>query len=144
MRLYSSAMGGAWLLAASSTAAQPALTAAEPPAIVDPGTGPRALPPPRWQVLYPEAPSPYRNNAMRIAGIVLTSLAGTLALAGVIATSIDLGSPHGNGMLMMALGVPLFASSTVPAGIGIPLWVVGGSPPKTSPWVGPGGFRLAF
>jgi hypothetical protein len=142
MRFYSTSIGGALLLATYTTAAQPALTAPEPPAIVSPGTGLQALPAPGWQALPVEVPSPYRNNAMRIAGIVLTSLASAMVLAGSIVTGLDL--HHGNGLATMAAGVPLFVTSTVPASIGIPLWVVGASPPKAAPSVGLGSLRLTF
>jgi hypothetical protein len=92
-----------------------------------------------------EAPPPkHRNEAMRISGIVLTSLGAATLVAGLV---MGLGPGFGNcgdigcnsnwiGLLM------LIPASTIPAGIGIPLWVVGGQSPRRGaagvpPWAVP-------
>lgn len=92
------------------------------------------------------APLPkYRNNDMRVAGIVLTSLASATLLAGITVTAVDLAKPLSpysdvsyKGMATVLVGLPLMAGSTVLAGIGIPLWKLGAAPPRAVPSVGVG------
>ncbi|APR78471.1 Hypothetical protein A7982_03818 [Minicystis rosea] len=104
---------------------------------------------------YPYGEQPkYRNNGMRVAGIVLTSFASALMAAGLITMAIDLGGGSGEwrGLVTLVLGVPLMGGSTIFAGIGIPLWMVGGRPPEgaapptsaASLGIGPGGLALRF
>ena len=63
--------------------------------------------------------------AMRISGILLTSIAGATLVGGVTLVGLVAGSPHSNPDIVVAVGVPMLAASTVVAAIGIPLWVVG-------------------
>ena len=108
---------------------------------------------------YPQGELPkYRNNAMRIAGIVLTSFASALMASGLAAMAIDLSGGNGGGdtsskgLVSLLIGVPLMGGSTIFAGIGIPLWMVGGRPPEGAPpptqapsvGLGPGGLSLRF
>ena len=98
----------------------------------------------------------YRNNGMRIAGIVLTSVASAMLVAGLTAMAIDLsGGPLSDPdfkVLTVWVGAPLMLGSTVVAGVGIPLWVVGARPPEGAPpptsapsvAIGPGGLSLRF
>lgn len=99
---------------------------------------------------------PPTGTSMWIAGIVLTSLGSVTLLGGVAAIGV-FSRAEGNGSLgSVLLGVPLVCTSTVPAGIGIPLWAVGASRvghahpdlPVTVPTVAPTGngavLRWAF
>lgn len=81
----------------------------------------------------------YRNNAMRIAGIVLTSVASAALFSGVAFASIV----HGADVTLI-IAMPLIGASTVLAGIGIPLWVVGGRPGAPAVSIGPGSVRITF
>jgi len=125
---------GVALLAASPAAAQPGATPLPPSATAQPS----------GVVPYPKAPPLYRSNAMRITGIVLTSLASSCLLGGAILMSVDLGG-GGSGAATIGGAAPLMVFSSIFAGIGIPLWVVGALPrPGAGVSAAPGGIRLAF
>jgi hypothetical protein len=99
-------------------------------------------PPPLATVPVP-APK-YRNNGMRIAGITLTAVGAAVLASGIAFIALDQSKPVGSncghpgpcdggdgvGVVTWFLGVPLVALSTVFAGVGIPLWVVGAQRPK--------------
>jgi hypothetical protein len=82
-----------------------------------------------------DVPKRHHNKSMRVAGIFLTSV-GSLALAtgGVLVgvdqaqggATDDMGNSIGGLGTMGFAGVGLMAGSALFAGIGVPLWVVGG------------------
>ncbi len=80
---------------------------------------------------------------MRIVGIVLTSLGSALLVGGVATTGWIVGSPRNSPLAVYLLGVPLMASSTVFAGVGIPLWVQGARA-ATAPTLAPTGNGAAL
>jgi hypothetical protein len=77
-----------------------------------------------------EPPSPYRSPGMRIAGIVLTSIASAILTAGLVGGTV-FSFGHGE-----AVNVVFFASGaggSLPlAAAGIPLWVLGARPRHTA------------
>ena len=118
MRPYA-ILAGAILFATSTSAAQ---SSPSPPstALTPPSTAPM---PPR-----------HRNKRMMISGIVFTSLASATLLSGL---GVIIGFETGCGGSFCGLGTvligfPLMAGSTLFAGIGIPLWVIGAQAPATA------------
>jgi hypothetical protein len=118
------AAAGAVLLTASAAAAQ----TAPPPAVPAPLLAQELPPPP--------APPRYRSNSMRIAGIVLTSIGSAALVSGVAVIAADLsGGGEFAGIVSVYFGLPLVGLSTILAGVGVSLWVVGARPPKPGPGV---------
>jgi hypothetical protein len=77
-------------------------------------------------------PSKHRNEAMRISGIVLTSLGAATLVAGVgltVAPGVGRCGELGCDSTWAGL-LLLIPASTILAGVGIPLWVVGGQSPR--------------
>lgn len=87
-------------------------------------------PPSREPRLSPHIPQGYRNDRMRVAGIVLTSLASVTLVTGVVlfATGGSAGDGYNTGALVGLVALP--PASVLFAAVGIPLWVVGALPPK--------------
>lgn len=119
MRRYA-ILAGALFFATSTSSAQsspsPSATAVTPPS-----TAPM---PPR-----------HRNKSMMISGIVLTSLASATLLSGlgvIIAFQTGCGGSFCD-LATALIGFPLMAGSTLFAGIGVPLWVIGAQAPATAP-----------
>lgn len=118
MRPYA-ILAGALFFATSTSSAQsspsPSATAVTPPS-----TAPM---PPR-----------HRNKSMMISGIVFTSLASATLLGGLgviiyyQTKCSDICGALGTGLI----GLPLAAGSTLFAGIGVPLWVIGAQAPATA------------
>ncbi|APR82686.1 Hypothetical protein A7982_08035 [Minicystis rosea] len=79
---------------------------------------------------------------MRIAGIVLTSVASALLLSGIICQAA---LPNSGGVSLV-VSLSQIGTSTVIAAIGVPLWVSGAKPPEIAPGVsiGPASLRIAF
>ncbi|APR78470.1 Hypothetical protein A7982_03817 [Minicystis rosea] len=131
---------------APSASQQPAPPA--PPLTRAPGSTwqqPMPLPP-----AYAASAPRYRDNGMRIAGIVLTSVASAMLIAGLTVMALDLsGGPLSDpdfNVLTVWVGAPLMLGSTVVAGVGVPLWVVGARPPASAPslMLHPGRLSLRF
>jgi hypothetical protein len=80
----------------------------------------------------PDPPPRYRNNAMRIAGIVLTSIASAMVVGAAIGVGVDLATSRSQyaGLRGLIIGGAALGGSGVFAGVGIPLWVVGARPPE--------------
>ena len=74
------------------------------------------------------------SMAMRIAGIVLTSLGSACLVAGL---ALEGAVAHSSGAAAGLAGVPPVAVSTLFAGIGVPLWVAGGPEHPVAPAVSP-------
>lgn len=79
---------------------------------------------------------------MRIAGIVLTSIASAALVSGIVCQAT---LPNSGGVSLV-ISVPQIGLSTVIAAVGVPLWVVGAKPPEVAPAVsiGPGSLRITF
>jgi hypothetical protein len=73
-----------------------------------------------------EAPDRSRALGMRGVGIALTSIGGAVLVGGLALITLVVAEPRSNADIVVVGGVPLIAVSTLFAGIGIPLWVVGG------------------
>jgi hypothetical protein len=100
------------------------------------GARPRAL-----TVREVTPPGPHRNNAMRIAGIVLTAMASATAIAGIgVLTTGFTGHFQDEGaVLPIMVGSSLIGGSAALAAAGVSLGVVGGTPaPQTVPAVSAG------
>lgn len=78
-----------------------------------------------------ESPSPYRSPGMRIAGIVLTSIASAILAAGIVGGAATTGG-HGEAVNLVFF-ISGAAGSVPIAAVGIPLWVVGARPRETAP-----------
>ena len=78
---------------------------------------------------------------MRIAGIVLTSVASAMLVSGLLSKAII--PPNGTDLI---ISLPQIGLSTIIAAIGVPLWVSGAKPPAVAPAVsiGPGSLRITF
>lgn len=118
MRLLPIAIAGALLAVSPSAVAQPA-----PPSSYQ---APRHRGPMR-----PANEAPRRSKSMMVAGIVLTSLASGTLIAGAITTAAFASGGGYSFLGAWVVGVPIIGGSTIFAGIGIPLWVVGASTPAT-------------
>lgn len=84
---------------------------------------------PPFELAPPPATPKRRSTGMMVAGIVLTSLGSAMLLTGAVTTGIgSSGGGDGGTILVAVVGLPFMVGSTVFAGIGIPLWVVGAQP----------------
>jgi hypothetical protein len=127
-----------------------ALLFANTPALAQRATG-AAVP---WPAPVPVNAPVYQSNATRIVGIVVTSVASTTLVAGLVWVGIDYGRfipPHADsgvvrGEYTLYIGLPLALGSLALAGVGVPLWIIGAQPPTSAPpvAVGPGGLRVTF
>lgn len=133
----------------SSSARAGAQPAAPPPPALVPSVAPVSLREPSLPAM-PAVPA-HRNDAMRIAGIALTSIACTAMAAGLTVMFVDIFRPEDSdastsGIYAIFVGATLMGGSTVLAGIGIPLWVIGGKSPELAPRVSltSSGARLQF
>ena len=91
-------------------------------------------------------PAPrYRNNGLRIAGIVLTSVASALLASGLVLIIADQVTPRTQCQDACGFGTAIGGIFLIPisagfAGAGIPMWVVGAQPPRqvaqvsAAPW----------
>jgi hypothetical protein len=103
-----------------------------PPPLAPMASTPQELPPP--------PPPRHRNEGMRIAGIVLTSVAAAALATGATVVGVEFGTGgHRDvdgsleGPLVAGLvGVPIALGSAVLASVGIPLWVAGSRPPAST------------
>ena len=118
-------------LAPAEVSAQPTVAPVSSAVPASPATatpGPRA-----FSALAPPAAAPlpeHRNNGMRIAGIVITSLSIAGALAGtglVIDAATCTADQCGLIAIPAIIGLPISLGLSA---IGVPLWVVGTLPPK--------------
>lgn len=122
---------------------------------------PAASPLPPILVSPPVTPPPYagydldppvrRSTGMMVAGMILTGVGSVALLAGVAFTGLFASAGGDSGLGIVLIGMPLIAGSTVFAGIGIPLWVVGARPAEPaleaaipSLSVGPGSASLRW
>lgn len=72
-------------------------------------------------------PSERRSPAMMYTGISLTALGSATLIGGVSIFAVD--ATQGSGFAAILLGVPMMIGSTIFAGVGIPLWIVGAQAP---------------
>ena len=91
----------------------------------------------------------YRNNAMRIAGIVLTSIGSALLASGVALIAVDQAAPNPHCSDFCGFGTTLGGLFLVPISVGfatagVPLWVVGARPAHTADLMPPAIPRPSF
>ncbi len=128
MRYLSFPLATLLLSSSLSALAQPA----PPPTHAPPPTDAPPYAPGPMPVLPPPMEAPKRRSTgMMVAGIVLTSIASAALVGGIVTTALFAStSSNASGIGFAVISLPLFGGSTIFAGVGIPLWVVGASTPK--------------
>ena len=118
------------------------LLATSLPAFAQPAPLPTQPAPPPPYAAPPYAPGPMpmlpppmepkrRSTGMMVAGIVLTSIASAALVGGIVTTALFAStSSNASGIGFVVISLPLLGGSTIFAGVGIPLWIVGASTPK--------------